>query len=84
MSGTIINIVIQLIAGAIGGNAAGVAAKDVSLGTGGNTIAGALGGIGGRVAPDIAHPDALGRGGRHGYRRALPDSSSAAACPARS
>jgi len=37
MSGTIINIIIELIAGPIGGNAAGVAAKDVSLGTAGNT-----------------------------------------------
>ena len=33
------------IAGAIGGNAAGAISKDVSFGTGGNTIAGALGGI---------------------------------------
>ena len=41
MSATIINLIIQLIAGAIGGNAAGAISKDVSLGTGGNTIAGA-------------------------------------------
>ena len=47
MSATIINLIIQLIAGAIGGNAAGAISKDVSLGTGGNTIAGALGGIAG-------------------------------------
>ena len=47
MSATIINLIIQLIAGAIGGNAAGAAAKNVSLGTGGNTIAGAVGGIAG-------------------------------------
>jgi hypothetical protein len=32
MSVTIINLIIQLIAGAIGGNAAGAAAKNVSLG----------------------------------------------------
>ena len=44
MSATIINLIIQLIAGAIGGNAAG-AAKDISLGALGNTIAGAVGGV---------------------------------------
>jgi hypothetical protein len=37
MSGTIINLIIQLIAGAIGGNAVGAAAKNVNLGTAGNT-----------------------------------------------
>ena len=37
-------LIIQLIAGAIGGNAAGAAAKNVSLGPAGNTIAGAIGG----------------------------------------
>ena len=47
MSATIINIIIQLIAGAIGGNAAGNGLKGYDLGTTGNTIAGALGGIGG-------------------------------------
>ena len=47
MSGTILNIVIQLIAGAIGGNAVGAAAQNVSLGTGGNMIAGELGGLAG-------------------------------------
>ena len=47
MSATIINLIIQLIAGAVGGNAAGAGFKDYSLGQIGNTIAGALGGIGG-------------------------------------
>jgi hypothetical protein len=37
-------LIIQLIAGAVGGNAAGAAAKNVSLGGLGNTIAGAVGG----------------------------------------
>lgn len=41
----IIGFVIQIIAGAIGGNAAGAAAKNYSLGTAGNSIAGAVGGI---------------------------------------
>ena len=47
MSGTIINLIIQLIAGAIGGNAVGAAAKNVNLGTAGNTVAGAVGGVAG-------------------------------------
>jgi uncharacterized membrane protein YeaQ/YmgE (transglycosylase-associated protein family) len=37
-------LLIQLIAGALGGNAATNLAKDVSLGSLGNSIAGALGG----------------------------------------
>ncbi|MBR1121126.1 hypothetical protein JQ628_06345 [Bradyrhizobium lablabi] len=47
MSATVINLIIQLIAGAIGGNAAGAAMKNFDLGALGNTIAGALGGAGG-------------------------------------
>jgi hypothetical protein len=43
----IVNLIIQLIAGVVGGNAAGAALKDYNLGGVGNTIAGALGGIGG-------------------------------------
>jgi uncharacterized membrane protein YeaQ/YmgE (transglycosylase-associated protein family) len=43
-------LVIQLIAGAIGGNAAGAALKEKSLGPLGNTIAGIVGGgLGGLV-----------------------------------
>jgi uncharacterized membrane protein YeaQ/YmgE (transglycosylase-associated protein family) len=41
----IIGFIIQIIAGAIGGNAAGAAAKNYSLGTAGNSIAGAVGGL---------------------------------------
>ena len=37
-------LIIQLIAGALGGNGVGAASKDMSLGPIGNTIAGALGG----------------------------------------
>ena len=44
MSGMLINLIIQVVAGAIGGNAAGAASQDVSLGTAGNTILGAIGG----------------------------------------
>ena len=43
----ITSLIIQLIVGAIGGNAAGKAMPDKSLGTLGNTIAGVIGGIGG-------------------------------------
>ena len=43
-------LIIQLIAGAIGGNAAGAMLKDKSLGTLGNSLAGVLGGgIGGQI-----------------------------------
>jgi uncharacterized membrane protein YeaQ/YmgE (transglycosylase-associated protein family) len=41
----IIGFIIEIIAGAIGGNAAGAAAKNYSLGTAGNSIAGAVGGL---------------------------------------
>ena len=47
MSAAIINLIIQIIAGAIGGNAAGASMEKANLGTAGNTIAGALGGLGG-------------------------------------
>jgi hypothetical protein len=44
------DLIIQLIAGLIGGNAAGAILKDKSLGTLGNSIAGILGGgIGGQI-----------------------------------
>jgi hypothetical protein len=41
----IVGIIIQLIVGAVGGNAAGSAARNYSLGTTGNSIAGAIGGV---------------------------------------
>ena len=47
MSATVINLIIQIIAGALGGNAAGATMKNIDLGTLGNTIAGAVGGAGG-------------------------------------
>ena len=40
----IVNILISLVSGGVGGNAAGAALKDQSLGTIGNTIAGVVGG----------------------------------------
>ena len=52
-------LIIQLISGALGGNAAGAASKDLSLGPLGNLIAGALGGgVGGQILNAI-----LGIGG---------------------
>ena len=41
----IVGLVIQLIAGAIGGNAVGKISKGFSLGGTGNSIAGAIGGV---------------------------------------
>lgn len=40
MSGTLVNLIIQLVAGIIGGNAAGASFKNYDLGALGNTIAG--------------------------------------------
>ncbi|MFA5899476.1 MAG: hypothetical protein WC829_10230 [Hyphomicrobium sp.] len=55
----IASLIIQLISGAVGGNAAGSYAKDTGLGTVGNTIAGALGGgVGGQILTSL-----LGLGG---------------------
>jgi hypothetical protein len=41
----IVGLIIEAVAGAIGGNAAGAGAKKFSLGTTGNSIAGAIGGL---------------------------------------
>lgn len=41
----IVGLIIQLVAGAVGGNVAGGALKGKSLGTAGNSIAGAVGGL---------------------------------------
>lgn len=43
----IVGLLINLVSGGIGGNVAGAALKDKSLGSIGNTIAGALGGTAG-------------------------------------
>jgi hypothetical protein len=57
----IIGLLISLVSGAVGGNVAGVAMKDKSLGTAGNSLAGILGGgIGGAIL------QALGLGGEAG------------------
>ena len=63
MSATIINIIIQLIAGIIGGNAAGSGMKNLSLGAASNTIAGALGGVGGGQLLELIIPALQGAAG---------------------
>jgi hypothetical protein len=44
---SIMGILVSLISGGVGGNIVGAAWKDASLGTLGNTIAGAIGGVAG-------------------------------------
>jgi len=55
MSGTLINVIIQMIAGVVGGHAVGATLKDYTLGMIGNTIAGSIGGaIGGQFLQEMA------------------------------
>jgi hypothetical protein len=42
---SLLPLIIQLIAGAVGGNVGGAALKNSSMGTAGNSIAGAIGGV---------------------------------------
>jgi len=60
MSATLINLIVQLIAGAIGGNAAGKISKGLDLGALGNSIAGAAGGVGGGYLLQTLLPGLLG------------------------
>lgn len=63
MSGTLLTLIIQLIAGAVGGGAAGSAMKDYSLGNLGNIIAGAVGGgVGGQILAALV-PALMGSAG---------------------
>ena len=69
MWGGIIGLIIQLISGAVGGNIAGSAMKQYSLGTVGNSIAGLIGGgvgaqiigalVGDGTGTDLAGGDGL-------------------------
>jgi hypothetical protein len=63
VSATTINLIIQIIAGIIGGNAAGSGMKNISLGAAGNTIAGALGGLGGGQLLELIIPALQGAAG---------------------
>jgi uncharacterized membrane protein YeaQ/YmgE (transglycosylase-associated protein family) len=61
MSEPLINLVLQIVAGAVCGNGAGTALKDYNLGTLGNTIAGAIGGVGGGQLLGALIPALVGR-----------------------
>jgi len=63
MSATIVNIILQLIAGAVGGNAVGKTNENLSLGMGGNTVAGAVGGVAGGSLLTALIPMLSGAGG---------------------
>jgi len=55
MPGTLTNLIIQIIAGVVGGHAAGATLKNYTLGAVGNTIAGAIGGaVGGQLLQELA------------------------------
>jgi uncharacterized membrane protein YeaQ/YmgE (transglycosylase-associated protein family) len=58
----IVSLIISLLSGAVGGNVAGAALKDQSLGTLGNSLAGIIGGGAGSVILQ-ALGVAVGRGG---------------------
>jgi len=61
MSSSIITLIIQLMAGAVGGNVAGIAMKQFDLGTVGNSIAGIVGGgIGGHLLGMVLDAGASG------------------------
>jgi hypothetical protein len=60
----IISLIIQAISGAVGGNVAGAAMKENSLGTLGNSIAGIVGGgLGGTILHMVMGTAAAGGGG---------------------
>ena len=60
----IVSLIIQLISGAVGGNVAGAAMKDKSLGALGNSIAGIVGGgVGGTILQAVLGTAAASGGG---------------------
>src|SRR5262249_22002118 len=64
MGEALINLIVQLFAGAIGGNTAGTALKDSGLGMLGNTITGVIGGgVMGQVLQTLLPSLAGGTGG---------------------
>jgi hypothetical protein len=85
MSAAIINLIIQLIGGAVGGNAAGGFLKNLSLGPLGNTIAGALGGgVGGKILAALIPALGAAAGSSFDIGAAGPASWWAVASPAQS
>jgi hypothetical protein len=64
MSGSIVDLIIQLLAGAAGGNVVGSLLKQYSLGPLGNSIAGIIGGgLGGQLLGMLLGAGATGSGG---------------------
>ncbi len=60
----ITSLIIEAVSGAVGGNVAGAAMKENSLGTLGNSIAGILGGgLGGTILHSVMGSAAAGGGG---------------------
>jgi len=60
----IVSLIIELISGAVGGNIAGAAMKENTLGTVGNSIAGIIGGgLGGTILQSVLGSAAAGGGG---------------------
>ena len=60
----IVSLIIQVISGAVGGNVAGAAMQEKSLGTVGNSIAGIVGGgLGGTILQMVMGGAAAGGGG---------------------
>lgn len=58
-----VNVLVSLISGGVGGNIAGVALKDKSLGAIGNTLAGVIGGAaGGYIIQGVGLLNTLGLG----------------------
>jgi uncharacterized membrane protein YeaQ/YmgE (transglycosylase-associated protein family) len=59
----IVSLIIEAVSGAVGGNVAGLAMKDNSLGPVGNSIAGILGGgLGGTILQTVIGSAASGGG----------------------
>ena len=60
----ITSLIVEAVSGAVGGNVAGAAMKEKSLGLAGNSIAGILGGgIGGTILQAVMGSAAAGGGG---------------------
>lgn len=63
MDPSLVKFIVELVAGAVGGNLAGAASKNIDLGTLWNSVAGIIGGgIGGQVLAGILGTGAAGGG----------------------